>query len=97
MLAYEFHKSYLDGRLVLDKEIFREVKPGLSSFVDNPKEGANKIGQLLDEAKNFIPTHLWSNTPLVLKATAGRMSMKLLCLRSNSDGSVHSFAQVYVC
>lgn len=71
VLAYEFHKSYLDGRLVLDKEIFREVKPGLSSFVDNPTDGANKIALLLDEAKAFIPKHLWSNTPLVLKATAG--------------------------
>lgn len=71
VLAYEFHRGYLDGRLVLDKEIFREVKPGLSSFVDDPKEGANKIATLLDEAKLFIPSHLWSHTPLVLKATAG--------------------------
>ncbi len=71
VLAYEFHKSYLDGRLVLDREIFREVKPGLSSFVDNPTDGAKKIALLLDEAKVFIPEHLWSNTPLVLKATAG--------------------------
>lgn len=31
VLAFEFHKAYLDGRLVLDKELFRETKPGLSS------------------------------------------------------------------
>lgn len=78
-MAYEFHKSYLDGRLVLDNELFREVKPGLSSFVDNPKEGANKIAILLEEAKHFIPNYLWPNTPLVLKATAG-MSMRSITL-----------------
>lgn len=71
VLAYEFHKSYLDGRLVLDSELFHEVKPGLSSFVDDPKEGANKIGLLLKEAEKFIPQHFRPKTPLVLKATAG--------------------------
>lgn len=36
VLAYEFHKGYLDGRLVLDSEIFKEIKPGLSSYADKP-------------------------------------------------------------
>lgn len=38
VLAYEFHVGYLDGRLVLDSELFREVKPGLSSYHDRPAE-----------------------------------------------------------
>lgn len=38
VIGYEFHKSYLDGRLVLDKELFLELKPGLSSFHDTPKD-----------------------------------------------------------
>lgn len=71
VLAYEFHRGYLDGRLVLDSEIFREIKPGLSSFHDKPNDGAKTIASLLDEAKVFVPKSMWKLTPLVLKATAG--------------------------
>lgn len=38
VIGYEFHKGYLDGRLVLDNELFLEIKPGLSSFHDTPHE-----------------------------------------------------------
>lgn len=71
VIAYEFHKGYLDGRLVLDSELFIESKPGLSSFHDEPKAGANSIEALLQKAKAFIPQRFWQSTPLVLKATAG--------------------------
>lgn len=71
VLAYEFHVGYLDGRLVLDNEIFREETPGLSSFDDDPIAGAATIEKLLDEAKRFVAKDHWSTTPLVLKATAG--------------------------
>lgn len=71
VLAYEFHLGYLDGRLVLDGEIFKELKPGLSSFADKPHDGAGTIVALMNEAKAFIPKSLWSSTPIVLKATAG--------------------------
>lgn len=71
VLAYAFHLNYMDGRLVLDSELFKEVKPGLSSFADEPQKGAAKIVDLLDEAKRFIPAHYWPSTPVVLKATAG--------------------------
>lgn len=69
VLAFEFHRAYLDGRLVLDSELFKELKPGLSS--QTPDEGAKQIDKLLDEARKYIPKDLWSKTPLVLKATAG--------------------------
>lgn len=71
VLAYEFHLGYMDGRLVLDRELFKEVKPGLSSFANAPTDGAAKIVALMDEAKRFIPKELWQTTPIVLKATAG--------------------------
>lgn len=71
VLAYEFHLGYMDGRLVLDNELFREVKPGLSSFADNPTLGAEKIVDLMKEAKLFIPADMWHTSPIVLKATAG--------------------------
>jgi ectonucleoside triphosphate diphosphohydrolase 5/6 len=69
VLAFELHKGYLDGRLFLDNELFRELKPGLSSL--SPAKGAEQISQLLDEAKKFIPQEHWSKTPVALKATAG--------------------------
>lgn len=69
ILAFEFHKAYLDGRLVLDNELFKELKPGLSSLT--PEKGAQQIKQLLDAAKEFIPESYWASTPLGLKATAG--------------------------
>jgi ectonucleoside triphosphate diphosphohydrolase 5/6 len=80
VLAYEFHKSYLDGRLVLDAELFKELKPGLSSLT--PEKGAKQIGELLDEAKKFIPERYWSSTPLALKATAG---LRLLGASQSED------------
>lgn len=38
VIAYEFHMGYLDGRLILDKELFVQVKPGLSSYHDKPAQ-----------------------------------------------------------
>lgn len=71
ILAYKFIRSFIDNKLVLYEELFKERKPGLSSFADNPAEGAHSIKLLLDEARAFIPKEHWSSTPLVLKATAG--------------------------
>lgn len=69
VLAFQFHKAYLDGRLVLDKELFKELKPGISSL--NPEKGAAQINELLTEAKKFIPEQYLASTPLAFKATAG--------------------------
>lgn len=69
ILAYEFHKAYLNGRLVLDNELFKELKPGLSSLT--PEKGADQIMKLLEEARTFIPQQYIASTPLALKATAG--------------------------
>lgn len=76
VLAFEFHRGYLDGRLVLDHELFRHSKPGLSAFADRPQEGAVTIEKLLQEAKDVIPRDKWNVTPLVLKATAGLRLLK---------------------
>lgn len=55
----------------LDREFFDSVKPGLSSFADEPEKGAETIRNLLNKAKEGIPASVWRTTPLVLKATAG--------------------------
>ena len=37
VLAFSFYKNPLTGNLVLEHELFHEVKPGLSSFASNPE------------------------------------------------------------
>ncbi|KAI4463941.1 adenosine/guanosine diphosphatase [Holotrichia oblita] len=71
VLAFTFHQAYLDGHLILDKELFVYTKPGLSSYADNPEAGAATIASLIEKAKDEIPEQYWSKTPLILKATAG--------------------------
>ncbi|XP_044748742.1 ectonucleoside triphosphate diphosphohydrolase 5 isoform X2 [Coccinella septempunctata] len=71
VLAFTFHESYIGSHLVLDKELFKYNKEGLSSFAENPEDGAKSIESLLEEAKNEIPQKHWTNTSLLLKATAG--------------------------
>lgn len=90
VLAFEFHKAYLDGRLMLDNELFRELKPGLSSLT--PEIGVEQISKLLDEAKHFIPSVYWSSTPLALKATAG---LRLLG-SSQSDAILEAIRELFV-
>lgn len=55
----------------LKAQLFEEIKPGLSSYANNPVEGADKLNVLLNHAKEFIPQELWAETPVSLKATAG--------------------------
>uniref|UniRef100_A0A0N4ZCC8 Nucleoside phosphatase GDA1/CD39 n=1 Tax=Parastrongyloides trichosuri TaxID=131310 RepID=A0A0N4ZCC8_PARTI len=60
----------------IESETFLEVKPGLSAFADNPEEASLKVKILIDKAKDTIPKHLWKNTPITLKATAGLRLLK---------------------
>jgi apyrase len=65
---YEF--DITDG-LDLKDELFKPLKPGLSSFNENPKDGGESIRPLLEAAKARVPTALHKKTPLFLGATAG--------------------------
>ena len=49
----------------------QEVKPGLSSFADDPEAGAETIQALINEAHALVPVHQRKQTPVSLKATAG--------------------------
>lgn len=71
VLAFSFHESILNGNLVLDNELFKEVKPGLSMFADKPEDAAKSLTMLLNEAKTVIPQSEWPRTLLTMKATAG--------------------------
>lgn len=71
VLAFSFHESIVNGNLILDNELYSEIKPGLSSFADNPKDAAKSLTTLLNKAKTVIPQSEWSRTLLTMKATAG--------------------------
>ncbi|XP_036287606.1 ectonucleoside triphosphate diphosphohydrolase 5 isoform X2 [Pipistrellus kuhlii] len=69
--VYTFVQKIAGQLPVLEGEIFESVKPGLSAFVDQPKQGAETVQELLEVAKDSIPRSHWKRTPVVLKATAG--------------------------
>ncbi|XP_036168666.1 ectonucleoside triphosphate diphosphohydrolase 5 isoform X2 [Myotis myotis] len=69
--VYTFVQKIAGQLPVLEGEIFDSVKPGLSAFVDQPKQGAETVQELLEVAKDSIPRSHWKRTPVVLKATAG--------------------------
>ncbi|ULT91062.1 hypothetical protein L3Y34_008981 [Caenorhabditis briggsae] len=55
----------------VEKEIFQEVKPGLSSFAKSPIGAADSLEPLLQRARKEVPHFMWEKTPITLKATAG--------------------------
>lgn len=67
---FHFRKNK-DQNLVLLKDEFRQTKPGLSSYADEPTKAVQSVDNLLKVAKKVIPQSKWMSTPIVLKATAG--------------------------
>lgn len=70
-MLFLFGGGHEDNGLKLKNGIFHEIKPGLSSYADEPLVGANSLKPLLEKAKHFIPQESWATTPIALKATAG--------------------------
>ncbi|KAI0372315.1 hypothetical protein BV20DRAFT_964454 [Pilatotrama ljubarskyi] len=52
-------------------EVFKQRKPGLSSYKDSPGAAAESLDELLDEAMRVVPESLRKCTPVAVKATAG--------------------------
>ncbi|XP_045503729.1 ectonucleoside triphosphate diphosphohydrolase 5 isoform X2 [Colias croceus] len=74
VLAYKFRVPFTvfgQANLDLVDEYFEESKPGLSSYVDDPKKGADTIVQLIKKAEFLTPPEKRKSTPLVVRATAG--------------------------
>ena len=53
------------------------MKPGLSSFADNPKEGAAIVQALINEAYGIVPESYRKDTPVSMKATAGGLHIQV--------------------
>ncbi|KAG1681046.1 Ectonucleoside triphosphate diphosphohydrolase 5 [Nymphon striatum] len=64
------------GNFLLEKEIFEEVTPGLSSYAKNPIEAARSLIPLMEIAEKNVPKELQSSTSLALYATAGLRLLK---------------------
>lgn len=68
--VFHFFKGS-DGSLHLSKEDFHALKPGLSSFADDPQAAADSLQPLLKTAVEAVPSDFYKCTPIALKATAG--------------------------
>ncbi|CAF1125584.1 unnamed protein product [Rotaria sp. Silwood1] len=72
--VYKFHASTDSENgdtFVLKSEIFKEHKPGLSSFADQVHKAEEQINNLLKIADKEVSRFKHRGTPLVLRATAG--------------------------
>eukprot|EP00050_Salpingoeca_kvevrii_P007607 m.297309 g.297309 ORF g.297309 m.297309 type:complete len:457 (+) comp13589_c0_seq1:1001-2371(+) len=67
--VYRFRR--MEDELVLETEIFKQLKPGLSSYKDDPNQAAQSLAPLIDVAMRAVPESHRSMTPINLKATAG--------------------------
>lgn len=59
------------GKLHLVKSTFNSLKPGLSSYRDEPQKAADSLRPLIETALGAVPEGRREDTGLSLKATAG--------------------------
>ncbi|KAI8360579.1 nucleoside phosphatase GDA1/CD39 [Mortierella sp. GBAus27b] len=67
--AYKF--NYCKATPELEKELFEQLQPGLSSYGDDAQGAAESLDPLLNAAMKEIPKFLHKSTPIAVKATAG--------------------------
>ncbi|KAI1315652.1 Guanosine-diphosphatase [Mortierella claussenii] len=67
--VYKF--NYCKATPELESELFQQLQPGLSSFVDDSEGAAKSLDPLLEAAFNTVPKYLHKSTPVAVKATAG--------------------------
>ena len=57
VLAFTFRRDLLNGsQLTLEDELWKQVKPGLSSFATEPHKAGDSIQELIKAAKGRIPS-----------------------------------------
>jgi guanosine-diphosphatase len=68
--VYSF--NYCNGPSpTLVDEIFHQIKPGLSSYGEDPEAAAKSLDVLMEVALKGVPKEYQSCTPVAVKATAG--------------------------
>lgn len=73
------------GKLVDDT--FEQLKPGLSSYADEPDKAGTSLQPLLEKAMETIPEGQRAETPVEVRATAG---LRLLKPQSKADDLLES-------
>ena len=68
---YKFNFAENGVDIALISERFESLKPGLSSFEEDPVKAGESIRPLMKIAVEEIPPASWACTPISLKATAG--------------------------
>lgn len=68
--VFEFDYSRYP-QITLKREVFEELRPGLSSYNDDATAAANSLKPLMAVAVREVPKELARCTPVELKATAG--------------------------
>mmetsp|Transcript_18429 Transcript_18429/g.21293 ORF Transcript_18429/g.21293 Transcript_18429/m.21293 type:complete len:470 (+) Transcript_18429:120-1529(+) len=68
---YEFNNVGGSSLPRVENEIFKQLKPGLSAYANDPIKGAESLVPLLDAAVAAIPESEHGVTPLFVGATAG--------------------------
>lgn len=68
--VYKFHRDS-NSNLILDDELFEQVRPGLSSYPDDIPGAVASIQHLVSSAKAYMDEEDYARTPLALKASAG--------------------------
>ena len=56
MHVYSFKKN--KGQLDLENDTFEQLKPGLSSYQDDPQKAAESLEPLMQKALETVPKHL---------------------------------------
>ena len=70
--VFEFKFTGFGSDLVLESiPLFAKVKGGLSDYAQNPSGCRAGLVDLIEQAKSVVPSHQWSETDVVLLATAG--------------------------
>ena len=79
---------------VLQDEVFRMLKPGLSYYKDDADAAAKSLKKLLDTAVNSVPEELRACTPIAVKATAG---LRMLGKKQSDNilASVREYVESY--
>ncbi|KAI8110376.1 hypothetical protein M9435_002051 [Picochlorum sp. BPE23] len=69
--VHVFKFLHVRGELELNFDEFEQLKPGLSSYADNPEDAAKSLQPLLEKALATVPKSKQTSTPIMVGATAG--------------------------